>query len=500
MSEDKAIVKVEAEAPEQYATDEQLNALAGRVKEVMPGGDKLSASSALATAEAAFLMDANFMMGDIYAYEDYKGKLVLVEGYKILVRWAQKVSGYSTSDRFLTEAERKAEGLKDGDIGVYLWLLRDDKREQVAEFTKLGASFREAFEMVAMRAVGVVAKGETWSAKYNKAVAPPVGWTWPQVATKRALKTAIRWSYGTPSPREMQAEAKRLLEEAAGGGPTITIQDLRDAQAQLPSGTRDEQLRLAALNAQDRKLEAEASERTPEEHAEILKRNNEILHGPQDFDGFDPEPIEAEYTEVTDATDATPPPIWDDDGPPEGACPNCGSLNLWEGGCPDCGAAEKDPTYTREDAAKEQEAAKNKLEELVATLPAVPPGKIRKALRERSAWELGKDPELSDAKRLDGEPITDKQLSFAGSLLAEAVEAEGDSEEDTSKKRHDVLQYLFGVRSTKLLTKKEATATIGWLHTQVDGEKGLRDGVRAEVGGILTQFAKDIGQESLPGM
>lgn len=308
---------VPIDAPEQYGERGEIGKLGERIKTVMPGGDKLSVTSALAAGQAAFLMDANFMTGDLYAYEDKDGKLVLVEGYKILVRWAEKKSTYSTSDRPLSDDERKAEGVEDGDIAHYLWLLRDDKREQIGEFVKLGAPFREAFELVAMRAVGVVTRREMWSAKYNKAIDPPVGWTWPQVAVKRALKTAIRWSYGTPSPHELQAQAAKLISEASGGAD-IRIEDLRIARLEAPDAGSAGRLRLAAMHAQDRELKAAAKKRTAEEHAELLEHNNEILYGPADFEGFGDEPEDGAFREIPEEP---PAKARLDIVPPEGAEP-----------------------------------------------------------------------------------------------------------------------------------------------------------------------------------
>lgn len=274
--EEKALVTQEQDLSlEEYGGRSDVAALGRRIRSMMPGGEKLTSEQAMAVAQYSMLADANPFRGEIYGYADGKGKLVLVEGYKLLVRWAKQRCGYS--EKYETCA------VPDGDIGFTCWILRSDALPTLKVLIEGGADYREAFEIAATSAVGIVRKADMWSSKYKRAIAPPKGWTWDQVARKRALKNALNLSHGAPSPREIAAESWKV------GGTDTVREDWAECTPNMLPEARE---RLAQITAWNRKHEAEPGT------AETLRRNRAILHG--DDDDLD----------LTAA--ARPHPFWDD--------------------------------------------------------------------------------------------------------------------------------------------------------------------------------------------
>jgi hypothetical protein len=178
---------------------EQVDALARRLQALLPG--RLTRDESLTLAQYAAAMDANPFRGEIYAYTDHRGKLVLVEGYKLLVRWARRQCNFS--ERY---EPVKGEELPEGAIGYKCRILRDDARATLSTLCTAGAPWDAAFEIVSQEAVGVVTqKDMTTSA--GKPMDPPTGWTWQEVARKRALKNALNRAYGAPSPKDIARES-----------------------------------------------------------------------------------------------------------------------------------------------------------------------------------------------------------------------------------------------------------------------------------------------------
>jgi len=209
MTETQITVQPKADAPAEWRNREDITALANRLKAMLPGS--LSAQEALLLAQYSAAMDANPFRGEIYAYQS-RGKLVLTEGYKLLVRWARRQCNFSDRYDRLNGGE-----LEEGAIGFRCHILRDDARDTLKMLVEAGAPWKEAFDIVASSAVGIVTKSDMTS-KQGKPIPPPKGWTWNQVARKRALKNALNLAYGAPSPREIAAETWRIED-------TLTIPD-----------------------------------------------------------------------------------------------------------------------------------------------------------------------------------------------------------------------------------------------------------------------------------
>lgn len=242
----------------EYGTREDILALARRIQTMMPGGDKLTLHQAMAAAQYSILVDANIFRGEIYAFSDRKGKLVLMDGYKILVRWAKRGCNYSEKWEHLTNPELPTDA-----IGYRCWILREDAQPLLRDMIKAGATWKEAFEIAATCAIGVVKKSE-------RLIAPPKGWTWDQRARIRALKNALNLSHGAPSPREIAAESWMV-----GDTPTIPS----DWAECTPEMGQEGAARLARLTADERARQAQPDDRTPDE---ILAANHNLLHGKQE--------------------------------------------------------------------------------------------------------------------------------------------------------------------------------------------------------------------------
>lgn len=259
---------------------EDIRALGQRVRALIPGGQNLTDAQAAAIAQYSAVADANFLRGEIYGYQGRGGKLELVEGYKLLVRWARRISDYSDRYDKLNPGE---EGMVDGDIGYRIWLLREDKKESIRFFVELGANWKEAYEQVATMAVGIVRKREA-------ANQPPNGWSWDQVARKRALKNALNQAYGLPSPKELAAATWEV------NGAETQPEDWHEAQAYE---TQTERERSAEMHARHR----EWQERPQEERKAEADEAIEIMRDPDDYDPV----AEAEARE---AEEFTPPLHW----------------------------------------------------------------------------------------------------------------------------------------------------------------------------------------------
>ena len=227
---------------------QDIDVLGNRIKAMLPGGEKLSTDQARALAQYSLVMGANPFRGEVYAYKDSTG-FHIVEGYKLLVRWAMRQSLYS-------ETFEPLEDLEDGDIGFRCRILRDDRMQVVEKFVEMGADFEQAYNKASVFADGVVSKSDM-TTKSGRPMDPPKGWTWRQVARKRALKNALNLSHGAPSLKEI-AEETWMPDSpfealpAEGQSPEMTAQwaeNGRRMQAEHPElfkGTkspRDEAIR-----------------------------------------------------------------------------------------------------------------------------------------------------------------------------------------------------------------------------------------------------------------
>lgn len=68
----------------EYGSREDVAAMARRIQAMLPGGNKMSTSDAMALAQHSIALGANPYRGEVYGFVS-KGKFVLVDGYKLLV-------------------------------------------------------------------------------------------------------------------------------------------------------------------------------------------------------------------------------------------------------------------------------------------------------------------------------------------------------------------------------------------------------------------------------
>ena len=303
-TDQKEIVKlpdnqVPALAP-YYGSREEMAHLANVIKAIVPDGDQFSMSDAITTAMAAVHSDANLARGDIYAYKgkpDRNGKsnLVLVDGYKLLVREAKRQEDYREFQFDLTDDERKANNVEDGDIAVWVYILRDSKYQAYLEEMKFykqefGAGLREAriesLNSNAQRALGIVKASEMWSKKWKRAIDPPKTMSWPEVAIKRGVKHAIRRAYRLPSPSEIMARRANV------DGTQTEPEDWANAEQYKTEGERRQ---AAKVNAWHREHQEQFNQLSPEEQQAKFEHNVSVMRG--DDDDFDPVE-DAEYQEL----------------------------------------------------------------------------------------------------------------------------------------------------------------------------------------------------------
>lgn len=236
MSEETTLT-VRPDAPIEWGNRSEIAALGDRLKTMFPG--KLSNAEALLLAQYSAAMDANPFRGEVYAYP-HRGKIVLVEGYKLLVRWARRQCNfYERYERITNDTDT----LPEDAIAFRCRILREDALPALTELTNAGVP--NAYEIVSTEAVGVVTKADR-TTKQDKPQSPPTGWTWEEVARKRALKNALNRAYGSPSPRE-------IAEETWRGQDTWTIPD--DWEDVTPTMIPAEREALALANARERERE-----------------------------------------------------------------------------------------------------------------------------------------------------------------------------------------------------------------------------------------------------
>lgn len=249
-----------------YGERDEVRELAFRVGQFMPGGASLSERERLMVAQYALAVDANPYRGEVYVIPTRQGPRV-VDGYKLLVRWAKSECGYSEKYDALP-----ADELPEGAIGYRCWILRNDSLAMLNSLTSAGMDGRDAFEIVATSAVGIVTKGDRTDKKGCE-MDPPKSWSWEQVAQKRALKNALRFSHGSPSPSEL-AKMHWLVDDVE-----TKPEDWEDVTPDMSSFEREE---LAKLSATTREALERIAALSEEERSELLNRHQEVMHGSEE--------------------------------------------------------------------------------------------------------------------------------------------------------------------------------------------------------------------------
>jgi hypothetical protein len=226
---------------------EQLIDLGNKMKALLPGGDKLTDTQAMSVGNYAALTHANPFRGEIYGYES-KGQLVLVDGYKLLIRWAKKISDYD--EDYGDRLPPGVEGLNETDIGYRCTIMRHDRKKVIREYISMGATFKEAYDLVSNSAVGIVTANETRNS-------PPKGWSWDQVARKRALKNVLNQAYAMPSIEELahlnwEVDRQETLPEDWAALDTYKTTEEHEVHARLAAQERERQNKVADMDDRER--------------------------------------------------------------------------------------------------------------------------------------------------------------------------------------------------------------------------------------------------------
>lgn len=273
MTNNKITTKQDA-APESWGSRSELVAIANRLRTMLPGGEKLTTEQALALAQYSQLADANPFRGELYAMTNYKGEVTFVEGYKLLVRWAKQKCGYIETYQEISEDAKARMGLNPKeDTAFTCFILRDDQKGTLREFVDLGFTAQEAFDKVASSATGVVTKKDRVGKKGP--IPPPKGWTWHDVAKKRALKNALNISHGAPSPRELAQASWQV------GNISTLPQDWQQTPDHIAKNQEMVE-RYAAMQAREREQLENDAEMTTAHRKERMAENVTILRGSDD--------------------------------------------------------------------------------------------------------------------------------------------------------------------------------------------------------------------------
>lgn len=259
--------------------NEALRESGRQLKMLLPGGDNLSDNQAISLAKYAQVTKANPFRGEVYGYPDSKGNMQLVDGYKILVRWAKKVSNYSDKYELLAEGD---EGTIKGDVAYRCWIMRHDLKNELTFYIQSGASFQEAYELVATSAVGLVTAGERKNAA-------PKGWTWDQQARKRALKNCLNLAYAMPSIDELAADSWQV------DGTQTKPEDWQEVEIYKSEGERERHAQLAAWN---RQAEEDWDQAPPDERKAKVEASRNLMRDNGDDDplALKDDPVEAEVS------------------------------------------------------------------------------------------------------------------------------------------------------------------------------------------------------------
>jgi len=197
MAENKTTALAEAEPDlenESWGSRTEIATMGNRLKAMLPGVK--NAGEATRLAQAAVLSRANPFRGELYIFGDN-----IVEGYKLLVRWAKRQEDYTATYTQLAADDPQMGQVKAAKIGYVCELWRDSVKADLVSAVKAGIPYEVAATMFQPeRAVGIVTQSDM-----NRE--PPKGWSWDQVAKKRALKNALNLAYGMPSPDELVRES-----------------------------------------------------------------------------------------------------------------------------------------------------------------------------------------------------------------------------------------------------------------------------------------------------
>lgn len=213
MNSDKALEVQEGNTIDTWGDREEIEAIAKRLKVMLPNGQNLTNEQAYAAAQYAKLSGLDPFASGFFAMPGGG----ITQHYAILVNWAQQKAPYSDKYMPLSAEERETEGITGDDtIAWKCYVLKRDDAPTLGIYLTAGMPFTEALDFVAARGIGFVTANDRKN-KYGKSIDPPKNWTWETVAKKRALRQALSLSHGKPSVDELRQIAKKMTPEGRMG-------------------------------------------------------------------------------------------------------------------------------------------------------------------------------------------------------------------------------------------------------------------------------------------
>jgi len=203
----------------------EITTMGKRLSAMLPGVKTEREAQRL--AQASILSRANPFRGEMYVFGDQ-----IIEGYKLLVRWAKRQEDYTADYTKLAQDDPQMEQVKAAEIGYTCEIWRDSVRSGLVEACKAGIPYETARKMfLPESAVGIVSHGDTFNTTRGYAIDPPKGWSWEQVAKKRALKNALNIAYGMPSPDELAKESWEVDGQATRPEDWRGVEELNQGDA-----------------------------------------------------------------------------------------------------------------------------------------------------------------------------------------------------------------------------------------------------------------------------
>jgi phage recombination protein Bet len=115
--------------------------------------------------------------------------------------------------------------------------------------------------------------------------------------------------------------------------------------------------------------------------------------------------------------------------------------------------------------------------------------RLREFIRWKSGWH-------EDQRLVDGDPASDGQVTALAGLLADALGPTSDPKL-IARGRHDIMDYLLGVRSGNDLLKREASAMISWLKVAEEENWTINAYAQTECFRVLDAVGEAQGQKKL---
>ena len=126
-----------------WGTHGDVDSLAKRLQATHPTCRDLPFDDVLMVAQRMIAVGANIYRDELQVWKDAEGKLHIGEGYKLLVRWAKRISNYSEKWEPLPTS-----ALREGDIGLRCYVLRHDARSLMETLLNASVPYQEVLDLV----------------------------------------------------------------------------------------------------------------------------------------------------------------------------------------------------------------------------------------------------------------------------------------------------------------------------------------------------------------